>query len=134
MYEILNCRHDFLHNDVAKWYPELQSKVKIVLVEAAGNILGTFHGSLVTYVSNLLASRNVKIMTKTSVVKIKSSESATGTNSDTTVSVGDKTNIAVLNNNQEIPFSMMVRNMHDRYSLFCLCLFSYYYDPYKLSI
>jgi NADH dehydrogenase FAD-containing subunit len=62
--------YDFLKGDVRRWYPDLHGLVNIYLVEASGNILGSFHKKLVTYVESLFHKRNIHVMTKTAVAKV----------------------------------------------------------------
>ena len=65
--------HDFLSNDVYRWYPELTSAdyCSVILVEAGKHLLGTFDESLSTYVEKLFAKRNVKVLTEQSVARVE---------------------------------------------------------------
>ena len=38
--------YDFIHKDVAKWYPDLTDHIKLTLVEAGPGILGSFDKAL----------------------------------------------------------------------------------------
>jgi len=62
---------DFLQNDVAKWYHDLQARYKVVIVEASNTLLGSFDASLSGYVKRQLASKNVIIQTGQHVVEVK---------------------------------------------------------------
>lgn len=81
--------HDFLHDDVTRWYPDLTESVKVVVVEASQNILGSFKSSLVHYVEKLFSSRKIVVMTKTSIKEVKD-------------------NVAVLGDGTRLPFGAMV--------------------------
>ena len=61
--------HDFLTNDVSRWYPELADKSSVILVEAGKHLLGTFDESLSTYVEKLFEKRKVKFLTNAAVAK-----------------------------------------------------------------
>jgi len=41
--------HDFLQEDLAKWYPDIAKKIKITLVEALPHVLPMFSKDLVAY-------------------------------------------------------------------------------------
>ena len=71
--------YDFLKKDVSRLYPDLHKHCQVKLVEASGNILGSFQHSLVGYVDKLFHSRNIKVLTNTAV---KSVDAYTATLSD----------------------------------------------------
>lgn len=81
--------HDFLNEDVTKWYPDLRKDIKVVMVEASNHILGAFNSSLVEYVEKLFSSRNIVVMTETAVKEINGST-------------------AMLGNGMELPFGVLV--------------------------
>ena len=81
--------HDFLHDDVTRWYPDLKESVQVVVVEASQNILGSFKSSLVDYVEKLFKSRSIKVLTKTAIKEVKE-------------------NVAVLGDGSSLPFGVMV--------------------------
>lgn len=81
--------YDFLKGDVTRLYPDLHEHVKIILVEATGHILGSFHSSLVSYVEKLMNKRRVKLLTSTSVTKVDG-------------------HVVHLNDGSLIPFGLMV--------------------------
>jgi NADH dehydrogenase FAD-containing subunit len=81
--------HDFLTEDVSKWYPDLKHQIRVVVVEASGHILGTFKESLVSYVEKLFVSRNMELRTQTTVKEVKY-------------------NVAHLGNGESLPFGVMV--------------------------
>ena len=62
--------YDFVKSDVSRWYPDLHKHVHVVVVEASGNILSSFSESLVKHVEKLFKSRNVELLTETSVKEI----------------------------------------------------------------
>ena len=63
--------HDFLTNDVRRWYPDLADRGNVVLVEAGKHLLGTFDESLSSYVEKLFAKRNVTMLTEQAVSKVE---------------------------------------------------------------
>jgi NADH:ubiquinone reductase (non-electrogenic) len=63
--------HDFINDDVARWYPDLKPSIKVTLVEASDNLLGTFDQSLAKYVMKKFKSRNINIRLGTSVTEYK---------------------------------------------------------------
>lgn len=81
--------YDFLKKDVAQWYPDLSGKAQVIICEASGSILGSFHHTLVDYVDKLFKSRNIRVMTSVAVEKVEN-------------------NIAELANGENIPFGLMV--------------------------
>jgi NADH:ubiquinone reductase (non-electrogenic) len=81
--------HDFLTEDVSKWYPDLKGHIRVVVVEASGHILGTFKESLVNYVEKLFVSRNMELKTQTTVKEVKH-------------------HVAHLGNGETLPFGVMV--------------------------
>lgn len=81
--------HDFIKQDVSKWYPDLLPLVKVKVVEASGHILGTFNSSLVSYVEGLFKSRHIDLLTSTTVKQVKE-------------------NVAHLSDGSQIEFGMMV--------------------------
>ena len=63
---------DFLHDDLAKWYPDLSSKVKITLIEALPHVLPMFSKTLVEYTEKTFAENKLEILTNTSVKRVTS--------------------------------------------------------------
>ena len=76
---------EFLKHDVSKWYKDLNSQYKVVVVEAGKHLLGSFDASLSDYVEQLMSKRQVEVMVNETVKEVKD------------VSV-------VLSRGQEIPF------------------------------
>ncbi|CAM9106009.1 unnamed protein product [Ascophyllum nodosum] len=81
--------HDFLTNDVKRWYPDLQDKVSVHLVEASDQIMGSFEEKLVEYTTRLLENRKVNVLLNTAVQ-----------------SVGEK--VCTLVDGRKFPFGLMV--------------------------
>lgn len=81
--------HDFLKNDVSRWYPDLNPLCKVKIIEASGHILGSFNNSLVHYVEKLFQSRNIDVFTGTVVQKIED-------------------NVAYLSDKSTVKFGLMV--------------------------
>ena len=70
--------YDFLHKDVTRWYPELASSYKVVLVEAGKHLLGTFDETLSSYVERLFQRRQISLMTGETVSKVNYNSVTTG--------------------------------------------------------
>jgi len=68
--------HDFLENDVCRWYPELAGEYSVILVEAGKHLLASFDAKLSDYVEKLFKKRNITLLTEESV-KIVSENSIT---------------------------------------------------------
>ncbi len=62
--------HDFLRDDVRKWYPDLARLARIVLLEAMETILSSFDKKLSEYTAKFFARENIAIRTKSPVIKI----------------------------------------------------------------
>ncbi|KAI8052044.1 hypothetical protein BDF22DRAFT_689675 [Syncephalis plumigaleata] len=59
--------HDFITDDLAKWYPDIAGKVKITLVEALPNVLPAFSKQLIDYTESTFKENKIDILTKTKV-------------------------------------------------------------------
>eukprot|EP01097_Dermamoeba_algensis_P003664 TRINITY_DN251_c0_g1_i2.p1 TRINITY_DN251_c0_g1~~TRINITY_DN251_c0_g1_i2.p1 ORF type:complete len:284 (-),score=69.92 TRINITY_DN251_c0_g1_i2:864-1715(-) len=55
--------HDFLKEDVHKWYPDLESLVKVTLVEGGKSLLGSFRPEVSSYTHNIFKKRNIEVLT-----------------------------------------------------------------------
>ncbi|KAI8876262.1 FAD/NAD(P)-binding domain-containing protein [Backusella circina FSU 941] len=66
--------HDFLVEDLVRWYPELAGKVKITLVEALPNVLPAFSKQLIEYTESTFKEQNITIHTKTMVQEVREKE------------------------------------------------------------
>ena len=53
--------HDFLTEDVSKWYPDMLKDVKITLVEAGSGLLGSFDESLADYYLEKLIEKKIDV-------------------------------------------------------------------------
>eukprot|EP01032_Pedospumella_encystans_P012913 gene12913-14903_t len=82
--------YDFLAEDVARLYPDLLPHVSVHIIEATGQILGSFHAALVKYVEKLFASRAINMWLNTSVTGVEDGC------------------IAVLDDGTRLPFGLMV--------------------------
>ena len=89
--------HDFLTKDVARWYPDLASQLRITLVEAGPSILSSFDRALVEYYGSNLHTRGIDVRTSTAVQAVE--EEGEGSHHSTTARLGDGT---------ALPFGMMV--------------------------
>lgn len=63
--------HDFLHEDLQSWYPELASSIKITLVEALPSVLPSFSKQLIDYTEKSFRERKMDVLVKTMVKEIK---------------------------------------------------------------
>ncbi|KAJ3129214.1 NADH:ubiquinone oxidoreductase [Nowakowskiella sp. JEL0407] len=66
--------HDFLHDDLSTWYPEITSKIKITLVEALPHVLPMFSSELIKYTEAQFAKDKIEIMNNTMVKEIREKE------------------------------------------------------------
>ena len=66
--------HDFLHDDLLVWYPDLAGRLKITLVEAMPHVLPMFSKQLIEYTEKHLSDSKVNIMNNTMVKEVKSHE------------------------------------------------------------
>ncbi|KAI8889861.1 FAD/NAD(P)-binding domain-containing protein [Backusella circina FSU 941] len=66
--------HDFLTDDLSKWYPELADKIKITLVEAMPNVLPAFSKQLIDYTESTFSEQHITIHTKTAVKEVREKE------------------------------------------------------------
>lgn len=85
--------HDFVVDDLKRWYPELAERVKITLIEALPNVLPMFSKQLIEYTEKTFKQNKIDIMTKTMVKEIK----------PTSVVVTDPSGAR-----REIPFGLLV--------------------------
>lgn len=105
--------HDFLRDDVSRWYPDLYPLVRVSLIEAGPNILGTFDAALVSYYGKHLKKRGIEVRTGTAVVGIedRGNKSEGGEQpmdwTDSKIKTGSMT-VAVLGDGSELEFGMMV--------------------------
>lgn len=63
--------HDFLKDDLASWYPEIASKIKITLIEALPNVLPMFSKQLIDYTMSTFKENKIDIATKTMVKEVQ---------------------------------------------------------------
>lgn len=62
--------HDFLLQDLAKWFPEIAAELQVTLIEASDRLLGTFAETLSAYTMRNFAKRNIKVRKDTVVTGI----------------------------------------------------------------
>ncbi|KAJ1511054.1 NADH:ubiquinone oxidoreductase, partial [Coelomomyces lativittatus] len=62
--------HDFLVDEVRKWYPEIATKVKITLIEALPNILPMFSRDMIEYTEQSFEELNIDVLTNTMVKEV----------------------------------------------------------------
>jgi len=68
--EFMSELHDFINNDVAKWYPDLVGQIKLTLVEAGPGILGSFDKALSVYYLKKLEEKNIDVRLNTAVAGV----------------------------------------------------------------
>ena len=56
---------------MAKWYKDLKTDYRVLLVESSDHVLGSFDGSLSSYVERTLKDRKVQILTQKTVKEVK---------------------------------------------------------------
>jgi len=112
--------YDFIHDDVAKWYPDLKGEISLTLVEAGPGLLGQFDRSLADYYLKNLRKRNVDVKLSTPVtgVHVKhfaldddgTDENHSNSNSKHTEGEGEGRSytVASFDDGTELPFGMMV--------------------------
>ncbi|KAI9355119.1 hypothetical protein DFJ73DRAFT_291296 [Zopfochytrium polystomum] len=66
--------HDFLHDDIVNWYPQIAGKVKITLVEALPHVLPTFSKELIDFTEKHFTENKVEILNNTMVKEVKQKE------------------------------------------------------------
>jgi NADH dehydrogenase FAD-containing subunit len=66
--------HDFIRNDVTKYYPQIAPRLRIVLVEASDHIMGAFNESLVSYIEGLFKDRHIDLLTNTAIKEVREHE------------------------------------------------------------
>jgi NADH dehydrogenase FAD-containing subunit len=65
--------HDFIVEDVAKWFPDV--KTRVIVVESTDHILGSFDSKLTDYAMNILKSRSeITLKTNTHVKSVNENE------------------------------------------------------------
>lgn len=96
--------HDFISQDVTRWYPDLANHVRISLVEAGPRILGNFDQSLVDSASKSFESRDIDIKTSVSVVEVRCAREEV----DATTGKRFQHSDALLSDGSEVPFGLMV--------------------------
>jgi len=63
--------HDFLHDDLQKWYPEIAGRLRITLIEALPNVLPAFSKQLIQYTESTFRENKIDILTRTMVKDVK---------------------------------------------------------------
>lgn len=68
--EFVSELYDFIHKDVAKWYPDLTDHIKLTLVEAGPGILGSFDKALSEYYLEKLKEDKIDVRLNTAVAGV----------------------------------------------------------------
>lgn len=64
--------HDFLIDDLRKWYPEIADKLRITLIEALPNVLPAFSKELIRYTESTFKENEIEVLTRTMVKDVGS--------------------------------------------------------------
>eukprot|EP00035_Acanthoeca_spectabilis_P037029 m.43202 g.43202 ORF g.43202 m.43202 type:complete len:471 (+) comp8401_c0_seq2:122-1534(+) len=91
--------HDFIVEDVARWYPDLRPSVTVTLVEASDHLLGSFDSALRGYVDSLFKRSGINVVTGVSVKAVENDEPKDFNSIRTT---------AILSDGSKIPFGCLV--------------------------
>ncbi|RXK41726.1 NADH dehydrogenase [Tremella mesenterica] len=59
--------HDFLIDDLKKWYPEVADRLRITLIEALPNVLPAFSKQLIQYTESTFKENKIDVLTRTMV-------------------------------------------------------------------
>ncbi|KAL7422688.1 NADH:ubiquinone oxidoreductase [Cryptotrichosporon argae] len=63
--------HDFLIDDLKKWYPEIADRLRITLIEALPNVLPAFSKQLIQYTESTFKENKIDVLTRTMVKDVK---------------------------------------------------------------
>ncbi|WWD20618.1 hypothetical protein CI109_105094 [Kwoniella shandongensis] len=63
--------HDFLIDDLKKWYPEVADRLRITLIEALPNVLPAFSKQLIQYTESTFKENRIDVLTRTMVKDVK---------------------------------------------------------------
>ncbi|KAJ9116178.1 hypothetical protein QFC20_000858 [Naganishia adeliensis] len=63
--------HDFLIDDLRKWYPEIADKLRITLIEALPNVLPAFSKRMIEYTESTFKTNKIDVMTRTAVKDVR---------------------------------------------------------------
>ncbi|KAJ1567401.1 NADH:ubiquinone oxidoreductase [Cladochytrium tenue] len=66
--------HDFLSDDIVRWYPQIAGKFKITLIEALPHVLPAFSKELIEYTEKQFAENKVTILNNTMVKEVRQKE------------------------------------------------------------
>jgi len=64
--------HDFLIDDLRKWYPEIADRLRITLIEALPNVLPAFSKQLIQYTESTFKENKIDVLTRTMVKDVQS--------------------------------------------------------------
>ena len=66
--------HDFLNEDLRKWFPHLADDVRITLLEATSQLLSTFDAALREYTAKLFRRQHIQVRTGAIVKEVAATE------------------------------------------------------------
>jgi len=101
--------YDFIHDDVAKWYPDLKDDISLTLLEAGPGLLGSFDQSLADYYLKGLRKRGVDVRLNRAVTGVEVKHFPPSPNADgAEAKEGRAYTVATFEDGSELPFGMMV--------------------------
>jgi NADH:ubiquinone reductase (non-electrogenic) len=62
--------HDFVRDDLSRWYPERAPEARITVVEAQSVLLGAFHSALAAYALRLFRREGIEVLTHSKVKEV----------------------------------------------------------------
>ncbi|ODV59880.1 NADH-ubiquinone reductase (H(+)-translocating) NDE1 [Ascoidea rubescens DSM 1968] len=66
--------HDYIHDDLKKWMPQIADEIKVTVIEALPNILNMFDKKLIDYAEHILIDEtSINLQTKTLVQNVDQS-------------------------------------------------------------
>jgi len=96
--EFITELHDFLSDDVEKWFPNFVPHIKLTLCEAGPDLLGSFDRKLADYYLKSLIEKRIDVRTSCSIVGVR----------DTKDGAGATLTTADLSDGSTLPFGTMV--------------------------
>jgi len=86
--------HDYVHEDLQRYFPKLAPKIRITVIQSGEHILNTFDLKISNYAEKTFQRENIEVITNARVIEVRPTE----------IVVFDKTS----NKNITIPFGLCV--------------------------
>lgn len=111
--EFMGELYDFIHDDVAKWYPDLKEEIQLTLVEAGPGLLSSFDKTLADYYLANLRKKNIDVKLSTAVTGIHDRYFPASSDGVENAAEKEKAEyrhytVASFGDGTELPFGMMV--------------------------